>query len=110
MAKSIYARHLQVDDDGDDVWVMRKFDLDLEPLGTYEIREDYSGQFICTCPARAQLCRHVKMMEMFTNAEAGVDEVYTLTKIENPGKMIMLQTDNKKFEWVPTFEEVASDG
>lgn len=106
MAKSIYARHLTQDEDGDDVWVMRKFDLDLEPQGQYEIREDYTGQLICTCPARTQVCRHVKMMEMFTNAEAGLDEVYTLIQSENPDKMIMLQTDNKRYEWVPTFDKV----
>lgn len=101
MAKSIYNRRLTEDEDGDDVWVFTKFDLDLEPQGTYEIREDVTGQLICTCPARTQECRHVRMMELFTDAEAGGNELFNLVQAENPDHEIWLMTDAKKFEWVP---------
>ena len=103
MAKSIYTRLHSKDDDGDDVWILKKFDVDLEPQGSYEIRESQMGELICTCPARITECRHVRMMEMFTNAESGQDDIFNLAQSENPDHVIMLQTDAKRFDWVPGF-------
>ena len=109
MAKSIYNRFLTVDDEGDDVWVMRKFDLDLNAQGEYEIRESHTGELICNCPARAQECRHIRMFEMFTNAEAGEDPIYDLMQTENPDNHIWLQTDAKSFKWVLGLVKEATD-
>lgn len=109
MAKSIYTRQHSEDDDGDDVWTLKKFDVDLEAQGSYEIRESQMGELICTCPARTAECRHVRMMEMFTNAEEGLDEIFNLIQSENPDHIIMLQTDAKRFDWVPGFTKEAME-
>lgn len=109
MAKSIYTRHHREDEDGDDVWTLRKFSTNLEPQGSYEIRESQMGELICTCPARTAECRHVRMMEMFTNSEEGLDDVFNLIQSENPGKVIMLQTDAKRFDWVPTIDKPSEE-
>lgn len=107
MAKSIYMRRHSEDEDGDDVWTLQKFNTDLDPQGSYQIRESQMGELICTCPARTAECRHVRMMEMFTNAEAGTDDLYNLCAAENPDHIVMLQTDAKRFDWVPGFDKAS---
>jgi len=100
MAKSVYMHHRDTDDDGDEVHLMKKFNLDLDADGEYRIMRDFSGQAICNCPARTQVCRHVKMLDMFELAEAGEDDLFNEVAAEHPDKVIMLQTDNTRFEWV----------
>lgn len=110
MAKSIYKRLRSYDEDGDEVFVMKKFTPDLDPAGEYVIQMSSSGQLICDCPARQKECRHIRMMELFDNAEAGQDDIYNLIAEENPDHEVWLQTDSKTSEWVSGFLKEVVNG
>ena len=108
--KSVYDRQEAVDDDGDDYVRMIKYTVDLEPAGSYDLRTSASGQVICTCPARTQTCRHVRMDELFLMAALGEDESYNAVARDNPDHNVFLQTDASNFKWVVGIAKDLQDG
>lgn len=99
--KSAYSCLLAVDADGDEFWKLTKYSVpDFEVVGSYDVYETPQGQMICSCPARTQICRHLHIVEKSAEAIAGADEVYNLLQEENPGKLILMETDAKMFQWV----------
>jgi len=100
MGVSVYVRRKVADEDGDMFDRMMKMSTDFEGLGHYDIVTAYTGEQICSCPARQTLCRHVKMLPMFDLADADGDPEYRKLAKANPDHEIFLSTDGKRVSWV----------
>lgn len=102
MGKALYVRRKIDNEDGEGQFDrIMKMSMDLEGQGHYDVHKAYTGEMICSCPARQTECRHVRMIPMFDLAEAGMDPEYKRVQDENPDNEIWLFSDGKKIAWMP---------
>ena len=98
-SKSLYTHKAGTDEDGVRNHTLAKFDKDLNFSGTeYTLTKSQMG-WVCNCPARMEVCRHVRMVGIFDLAEAGQDDLYT----ERSGGGLyttFLEYDGKMFDWI----------
>ncbi len=99
-SKSLYVHKTSPDEGCVVKHHLSKFDADLNFQIEYTLTKSPNG-WICTCPARTMVCRHVRMLGIFANAEAGNDELYNKgVDLFGASHSLMLSYDGKLFDWV----------
>ncbi len=99
-SKSLYLMHDRREDDTvEHDFDMCKFDMDFNAQGKYEMTMAHTNVMTCNCPARAQECRHVRMLDIFLAAQQGVDELYNQVS-DHGNRRAFLAYNGKLFDWV----------
>ena len=98
-SKSLYTHKSYTDAANVAAHSLAKFDKELNFQVEYILTKSPSG-WVCTCPARMQICRHVRMIGIFTEAEAGNDKLYNSRKSLIGEYTMFLEYDGKMFDWV----------
>ena len=98
-SKSLYTHKSYTDEAGAVAHSLAKFDKELNFQIEYTLIKSPRG-WVCTCPARMQVCRHVRMIAIFTEAEKGNDELYNSREAPNGDHAMFLEYDGKMFDWI----------
>lgn len=99
-SKSLYTHKVSKDplNKAPDVHTLSKFDKDMNFQVAYQLQKSQAG-WVCTCPARMMVCRHVRMLGIFELAELGQDDLHGA---RSGGGLysVFLEYDGNMFNWV----------